>query len=94
MCSRPSKNHVPPQFKCVLKCCYKFLSIVIPSQYANKDTTNTCPEIRFHVYQNVSLFTLYGRRPYKERTPCSMFSTVTISYMTAKLYTRKYLVLL
>ena len=57
------KHHGIPHCKYVLHCCDKCPSIFLPSQEANKDTTNTCPTITFHVYLNISRCTLNGRRP-------------------------------
>ena len=43
-----SKHHGLSYCKCVLCCCDKYQIIVLTIQEANKDTTNTCPTIRFH----------------------------------------------
>ena len=66
MCTYPYTYHEIMHWKFLFRCCEKFPSIVIPSQEANKDTTNTCPIIRFHVYRNVSHCTFYVRFPYQE----------------------------
>ena len=60
MCPCNYKHHGLPHWKCVLMCCNKCPSIVLTSQEAIEDTTNTCPTIRFHVYRNVLNFTLHG----------------------------------
>ena len=59
-----------PNWKCLLCYCDKFLSIVITIQEENKDTTNTCPTIKFHIYRNVSHFKMHERHPYEEGTTC------------------------
>ena len=64
MCPCTCKHHNIPQWKCVLRCCYKCPIIVPSSHEENKDTTNTCPTIIFHVCHNVSRFTVHGRRSY------------------------------
>ena len=89
-----SKYHGMPHWKWVLRCCDKCPSIVLPSQEENKDTTNTCPTIRFNVYRNVSFFNIHGRRQYHKGTTCSFFSTVLRSDRTAKVYTWNKLLLL
>ena len=63
MCPCPYKHQVILHCKCVLRCFYKYLSIVIPILEANIDTKNTFPRIRFHVYQNVSLFYIACQTP-------------------------------
>ena len=60
ICPCTSKNHGPPRWKCLLRCCDKFPSIFLPSQEANKDTTNMSLTIRFHVYHNNSRCTIQG----------------------------------
>ena len=94
MCTFTYKHHGLPHLKCVLRFCDKCPSIFLPSQEANKDTTNMCPTIKFHVYQNVSNFTFHGRRQYHEQITWSLCSTVTSSDRAAKVYTRKDLVIL
>ena len=49
-----SEHYGLPHLKCVFRCCDKLPSIVLPIQEANKDTTNKCPTIQFHVYRNFS----------------------------------------
>ena len=88
-----SKHHGILHRKYVLRCCDKCPSIVLPIQEANKDTTNMCPIIRFHVYRNVSRCTVHGRSPYQKWTTYSLCYTVMISDRTAKVYTQKELVL-
>ena len=75
----PSKHHGLPHWKCLLRCCDKCLDISIPRQDTNKYATNTCSKIRFHVYQNVSCFTVRGIIPYEEQTICSMCYNYIIS---------------
>ena len=94
MCLFPSKHHGISHCKCVLRCCDTLSGIVIPTQEENIYTTNTCPTIRLHVYQNISHRTFDSRRQYEERTTCTMCSTVPSSDTDAKVYTRKDLVLL
>ena len=83
-----SKHHGIPNWKCVFCCCDEFPIIFLPSKEANKDTTNTCPTIIFHVYCNISRCTFHGWRPYYEHTTLSLFSTVLISDRTDKVYTQ------
>ena len=83
----PSTHPVIPHWKCVLCYCYKCPSIFIPIQEANKYKINQCPTIRFRVYRHVSHFTVHGIHAYKERTTCSLCSTIPISDITVKLYT-------
>ena len=52
--------------------------MVIHSQEANRDTPHTSPKIYFHVYRNVSLFTLHFGTPYKDGRTCSMCYTMSI----------------
>ena len=94
MCPCTPTHHGIPHWKGVLHCHDKFPSIVIPTQEANKDTTNTCQTISFNVYKNVPYCTMYGRFPYQELKVCYMCSTMHSTEMTEKLYTRKDLVLL
>ena len=65
MCYCTSKHHGLLHWKFLLYCCDKCPSIVLPGQEENKDTTETCPTIRFHVYPNVSNCNIHGRRPYQ-----------------------------
>ena len=88
------KHHLIPHYKCVLRCYDKFPSIVLTSQEENKDTTNMCGTIIFHVYRNVSCCNAHSQRPYQERRTCSLCYTVPISDRNAKLYTWKELMLL
>ena len=60
MCTCTSKYHGLTHWKCVLCCCDRLSSILLPSQESIKDTTNTCPEIILNVYCNVSCFTDHG----------------------------------
>ena len=60
-----SAHYDMPHWKCVLRCCDKCPNMVITNQEANRDTKNTCPTIRSHVYINVSRCTVHGRCPYK-----------------------------
>ena len=83
-----------PHWKCVLWFCEKSPSINILHQETNKDTTNMCSKISFHVYRNLSRCNVHGIRPYEERTICSMCSTDLSSITPIKLYTQKELVLL
>ena len=68
--------------------------MVIPSQEVSRDTTNVCPIIRFHVYRNLSHFTIHDRRPYEEIKTRSICSTIQVTDTIAKVYTRKELVFL
>ena len=63
MCTSPSAHHALPHCKCVLCCCGKCPSMVIPSQEGYIDTTKTFPTLCSHIYKNVSCFTLNGRLP-------------------------------
>ena len=72
MCCCTSEHHDLPYWKYVLLCCDKGPIIFQPSQEANKDTTNTCPIIRFNVYHNISRRTVHRLRPYHERTKRSL----------------------
>ena len=94
MCTCTSKHHELLHWKCVLYCCDKWPSIVIPSHEANKDTTNTCLTIIFHVYHNVLHCNMHGLPTYYKQTTCSFYYKMTISYRTEKVYTKKELVLL
>ena len=67
ICHCTSKHHRLPYFKCVLRCCDKFPSNVLPSQEENKYTTKMCPKIQFHVYRNVSCCTMHARHPYHKK---------------------------
>ena len=49
-----SQHHGLPHWKCVLRYCDKFPDISITHQEKNKDATNRCSTIHFHVYHNVS----------------------------------------
>ena len=44
-----SKHYGIPHWKCVLRCRGKCPIIFLPSQEKNRDTTNTCPKICFHI---------------------------------------------
>ena len=94
MCPNPSAHHVLPHRKYVLHCCNKLPSMVIPSQEENKDTKNRCPTICFHVYINISRCIMHDIYPYEERKTCSKCSTMHITDISTKLYTRKDIVLL
>ena len=89
MCYFPYDKHDLTHWKFVLCCSNKCPSILIPGQESNKDMTSTCPEIRFHVCRNMSYCTMNVRRPYEEKTACSMFYTVTVTNTIAKLCTCK-----
>ena len=84
-----SKHHGLLHWKCVLSFCEKFPIIVLHSQDSNKETTNTCPTIIFHVYHNFSCCNFHIQHPYHKQTTCPICSTVSISDSTAKSYTRK-----
>ena len=84
-----SKHHGLPHCKCVLRCCDKCPIIALPSQGANKYTTNSCPTIIFHVYRNFSRCTIRERRSYNKLTTCLKCSTVPISDRTNNVYTQK-----
>ena len=90
----PSQYHGLTHWKFVLRHCIKLHVSTIPCQETNKYKTNTCSKILFHVYRNVSCFTVHGILPYEERTTCSMCSTDLSSVTPRKLYTQKELVLL
>ena len=94
MCTCTYKNHGIPHRKCVFRFCDKCPSIALPSQEANKDTTNTYPTVIFNVYCNVSRCNAHDWRPYYEQTTCWLCSTVTSSERTSKLYTQRGLVLI
>ena len=94
MCTCISAYHYLPHWKCVLRCCYKFHSMVISSQEENKDPTKMCPKIPFHVYRNTSHCKLYGICPYKELTTRSTCYTMLGAASTAKVYKHKDIVLL
>ena len=94
MCTCTYKNHGLQHCKYVLHCCDKCPIIFLTIQEANKNTTNTCPTIIFHVYRNVSRCTVNGRRQYNKLPTCSMYSTVPIYESTSKAYKQKELVLL
>ena len=83
------KHHGLPQWKHILRCCDKCPNIVLPIQETNKDTTNMCLTIRFHIYRNVSRCTVRVQHPYHEWTTCSICYTVTISDRTSKKHTQK-----
>ena len=63
MCPWDSKHHELPQCKYVIRCFYKYPSIVLLSQEAKKDITSICSKIQFHVYHNVFRCNVHGRRP-------------------------------
>ena len=94
MCPCTSIYHGLPHWECVLHCCDKCPSISLTGQGGNKDTTNICPTIQFHVYRHVSYCTVHEQRPYHKRTTFSLCSTVTRSDRTIKVYTQKERVLL
>ena len=89
-----SKHRGLPKWKCVLRCFDKGPSIFLPSQEVIKDTTNTCPTLRSHVYCNFSRCTEHGQRLYHKLITCPLCSTVASYYRPAKVYTRKELLLL
>ena len=89
-----SEHNAMNHWKCVLRCCDKCPSMVIPNQEANRDTPHTYPKIHFHVYINVSHCTMHGIHPNGENTTCCMFSTVASADTTEKIYTQKDIVLL
>ena len=90
----PSSHHLLPYCKYLFCFCDKCTSMVIPSQEVSRDTTNVCPIIRFHVYRNLSHFTIHDRRPYEEIKTRSICSTIQVTDTIAKVYTRKELVFL
>ena len=61
MCPCTSKYHALQHYKCVLRCYGKFPSIALPSQEENEDITNSCSTIIFHVYHDVSHYTVHGQ---------------------------------
>ena len=94
MCPCPYKHQVILHCKCVLRCFYKYLSIVIPILEANIDTKTIFQEYVFMSIKMYHFFILHVRLPYEERTACSMCSAVPSSDLTEILYTGKKLVLL
>ena len=94
MCPCTSENHGIPHWTCVFRCCEKCPGISITYQKTNKDATNMCSTIRFHVYCNVLCCTVNFILPYKERKICSMCSTYISSVTPGKVYTLKDIVLL
>ena len=58
MCPCNFKHHGLPHWKFVLCFCDKCPIITLPSYEENKDTTNTCPTMRFHVYRNTLCCTM------------------------------------
>ena len=79
MCPCTSKHYGILHLKCVLHCCYKCPSIVIPSHEENKDTTKKCLTIIFHVYFNVSRCTVHLQC--KNKKTNNMFNVFHISYL-------------
>ena len=67
--------------------------MVIPSQKTNRDTTNMCPTINFHIYRNLSHFKIRDRCTYEEHTTCSMCSTIPYIDKISKVYIWQELVL-
>ena len=55
-----------PHWKYVLCCCDKCPSTVLHIKEENKETTKTFSTIRFHVYRNVSHYTVQSQRPHKK----------------------------
>ena len=89
----PSQYPGLPHWKCVSRCCDKFPVFSIPHQEKNKYATNTCLTIRFHLYCNVSSFTVHFIRPYEEQKICYKCYTDISSLTPGRLYKRKELVL-
>ena len=56
-----AQHHWLPHWKYVLRCCEKCPGISIPRQDKNKDATNTCSKIHFHVRKmyHIVLFMAY-----------------------------------
>ena len=94
MCPCPSKNHRITHCKCVLKYFKQIPSLSIPRLETNKYETNICSTIIFHVYRNLSYFTMHGQRPQKEHTTCYLCSTDASSVNHSKIYMRKEFVLI
>ena len=89
MCHCPSQHHGLQNCKCELICCKKCPILIIPSLETNKDATNMCSTIHFHVYRNVSRCTMHGQRYQEERTIFSLCSDDSSSVNCGKVYTRK-----
>ena len=73
MCAYPQSDHALPHWKCVLRCCYKCPSIIIPDQETDYQYPNTSPSIRFHIYHIISSCTAHGRLPLNGNKICRMF---------------------
>ena len=82
ICPCTSEYHGILHCKCLLRYFDKFSSIFVPSQEANKDTTNKCPKKRFLFYCIVLCCTVHGRCTYHKLKTCSLFFTVPSSYIT------------
>ena len=65
ICPCPSVKHDLIHWKCIVQCWSNCPSLVIPGQLMNREETNMCPKIRFHVYILVSWCTVHGRWPYE-----------------------------
>ena len=57
--------HALAHWKCVLTCCEKCTSIVIPGQDLNRGYRKTCPLIGFHVYRVLYFCTVHDIFPYE-----------------------------
>ena len=65
---------------------------------SSKETDNpysdTTPSIRFHIYHIIARCTDHGRIPLKDKKICHMCKQESSSDESAKIYTRKYLVMM
>ena len=86
----PHYQYALTHWKCVLLCCDKYSGIVILNKESNMDDKNMCTKIYFHFYRVLSWCTVHCVYPYKEKTTCSLCSTVPETDKNETLFTLTY----
>ena len=94
MCVYPLFQHTFTHWKCVLRFCENCPYIDLSDQDSDRHNSKTSPSTRFRIYPLIENCTLYGRIPLDEdKIYCFCLQYPAIVFL-AKLYTRKYLVVM
>ena len=94
MCSYPLSQHSLPYWKCVLSCFEDIPRIDTPGQESDMHHSSLSPSIRLNIYHLIACFTVHGRLPLNENKICRLCLQDSVNVLPAKLYTRKYLIMM
>ena len=86
-------DHALPNWKCVMRYCYKCPSIDLPDQETYDQYPNTSFSISFKIYDLITRCKTHVRLPLTNNKICRKCKENTVTEQSTKIYTRKELLM-